>query len=201
MYALGLLLARTIRLKDHFLSSPSIAHDVGHLLSGLVQLVGDIAVLYRKQILRISGRGSRAGDFVVVDFDAEFGDRITELWAKREHLINRMWSYELGDRKNRSLDIVALREKLSTTRESVKSQIYGRVAERKERVEGTCEWIQRDLFDFVTGKEQIFTITGSGGCGKSMLASWVRERLEKHVNLRKFETLSFTFGKSIQARY
>lgn len=107
-----------------------------------------------------------------------------------------MWRYELGDNKSRSLDIADLRDKLSTSKESVKTLVYSRVAERKERVEGTCEWIQRDLFDFVTGKEQIFTITGSGGCGKSMLASWVRDRLEKHVNLRKFETLSFTFGKS-----
>ena len=197
MSALGALLARTIRLKDHFLLSSSIAHDVGHLLSNLVELVGDIAVHYRKQILRISGRAGRSQESVLIDFDAEFGSRITDLWARREHLINHMWRYELGDHKSRSLDIADLRERLSTTKESVKSLIYGRVAERKERVEGTCEWIQRDLFDFVTGKEQIFTVTGSGGCGKSMLASWVRERLEKHVNLRKFETLSFTFGRQL----
>jgi hypothetical protein len=122
--------------------------------------------------------------------------QIGDICARREKAINSMWTHKLGAAAaEQKLDIAALRRKLSPSTESATSAVYSRVAERKERVEGTCDWIQRDLLDFLSGDDAILTVTGSSGCGKSMLASWVRERLEKRIGLSSYEAISFTFGR------
>ncbi|KAF9874692.1 hypothetical protein CkaCkLH20_07829 [Colletotrichum karsti] len=189
-YELGLLLAHTIRLHDMFSASDAIKSDLSRIFSNLVHLVGDVAVFYRQRISRLYS-GS-----VTIDFDAEFGSQISEIWSLKEHLFNHMWAHKLRS-KQQSLDIATLRQHLLPSKESVKSFVYGRVADRKLRVDGTCEWIKHDLGDFLGGEDDIFTITGNEGCGKSMLAAWVRQRLERPINRAQFETISYTFSSDI----
>ncbi|KAL0930594.1 nacht domain protein [Colletotrichum truncatum] len=189
-YELGLLLSHSIQLHDMFTASDAIKHDLSCVFDSLVRLVGDVALFYRQRINRIYS-GS-----VTIDFDAEFGTQIAEIWSRKEHLFNHMWEYKLRS-KRLSLDIATLRQHLLPSRESVKSFVYGRVADRKLRVEGTCEWIEHDLHSFLRSDDDIFTITGNEGCGKSLLAAWVRERLERPFDRQQFETISFTFSSDI----
>ncbi|TDZ34082.1 Nephrocystin-3 [Colletotrichum trifolii] len=189
-YELGLLLFHTVRLHDMFSASDAIRNDLTHVFASLVHLVGDVALYYRQRINCIYS-GS-----VSIDFDALFGSQISSIWSQKEHIFNHMWSYRLRNSRS-SLDIATLRHHLLPTQESVKSFVYGRVADRKLRVDGTCEWIQHDLHDFLDSDDDIFTVTGNEGCGKSMLAAWVRERLERPINRTQFETISYTFSSDI----
>ncbi|EFQ34757.1 uncharacterized protein GLRG_09901 [Colletotrichum graminicola M1.001] len=190
LYELGLLLGHAVRLKGMFTASDAIRYELSCIFDSMVRLVGDIAIHYRTRINSISS-GS-----VTINFDAQFGSQVTKIWTQREHLFNHMWQYKLGS-KSRRLDITTLRRHLFPTRESVKSHVYGRVADRKLRVDGTCEWLSRDLHDFLSSDKDIFTVTGGEGCGKSILATWMRERLERPINRTQYETLSYTFSAEI----
>ncbi|KAF6815287.1 nacht domain protein [Colletotrichum sojae] len=186
-YELGLLLAHTVRMQELFSANDAIRYDLSRVFASLVHLVGDVALFYRQRINRIYS-GS-----VTIDFDAEFGAQISEIWSLKENLFNHMWAYKLRNKRHQT-DISSLRRHLLPAKESVRSFVYGRVADRKVRVDGTCEWMLRDLQNFLSSEDHIFTVTGNEGCGKSMLAAWVREKLELPINRAQFETISYTFS-------
>ncbi|KAI1078539.1 hypothetical protein F5B20DRAFT_582167 [Whalleya microplaca] len=188
LYELAELLDDTLELRDVFLSSEAISHDLGEVLICLVNLLGDIAVFYRRRINRLSGT------VATIDFDREFGSHLEVIGSKRGHLLHSIWNYKLGGDRATS-DIESLHRKLGASRTNIKSYVYGRIHDKKSRAEGTCEWIEEDLVDFIGRGEDILAITGNAGCGKSMLAAWVRHRLQRpiaHLE-RKQETVSFTF--------
>ncbi|KAI0001547.1 hypothetical protein F4779DRAFT_604183 [Xylariaceae sp. FL0662B] len=189
LYELAELLDDTLELRDVFLSSEAIAHDLGEVLICLVNLLGDIAVFYRRRINRLSSTAA------TIDFDREFGSHLEEIGSKRGHLLHSIWSYKLGGNRATS-DIASLHRNLGASRTSIKSYVYSRIHDKKSRAEGTCEWIEEDLVDFIGRGEDIFAITGNAGCGKSILAAWVKDRLQRpiaHLD-RKQETVSFTFA-------
>lgn len=190
MYELGQLLANTLELRSLFVLSEDIARALGEVINGLVHLLGDIAIFYHQRISRLSRTS------VTIDFDREFGRQLEEICSKREQLIYTIWAYRLGGSHGAS-DVASLHRELGSTYTHTKSYLYGRTQEKKRRVDGTCEWLEEDLIEFLEKDENILAITGSAGCGKSMLASWVRDQLERPVGHldEKYRTLSYTFGK------
>ncbi|GKT45434.1 uncharacterized protein ColSpa_05615 [Colletotrichum spaethianum] len=196
LYELGLLLGHAIRLNGMFTASDAIRYELSRIFDSVIRLVGDVAIYYRTRINSIYS-GS-----VTIDFDAEFGSQITRIWAQREHLFNHMWQHKLGS-KSRRMDITTLRRHLLPTRESAKSFVYGRVADRKLRVDGTCEWLSHDLHDFLSSDNDIFTVTGSEGCATDVpsestpitfLKSLLSQLLEINVgDIALFEKLEFIF--------
>ncbi|KAI2638703.1 hypothetical protein GGS26DRAFT_602335 [Hypomontagnella submonticulosa] len=189
LYELGQLLANTLELRSLFVLSEEIAHVLGEVIICLVHLLGDIAVFYHQRISRLS-RNS-----VTIDFDREFGGQLEEICAKREKLVYTIWSYKLGSDYTAN-DVVSLHRELGSVQTHVKSYLYGRIQDKKRRAEGTCEWLEDDLVDFLEKGENILAITGSAGCGKSMLAAWVRDQLERpigHLN-QKHRTISYAFA-------
>ncbi|KAI0880243.1 uncharacterized protein GGS22DRAFT_175508 [Annulohypoxylon maeteangense] len=188
LYELGQLLANTLELRSLFVLSEGIAHALGEVINGLVSLLGDIAIFYHQRVSRLSK------NTVIIDFDREFGRQLEDICSKREQLIYTIWAYKLGSSHGAG-DVASLHRELGSTYTHVKSYIYGRTQEKKRRVEGTCEWLEDDLIEFLEKDESILAITGSAGCGKSMLASWVRDQLERPVGHldQKHRTLSYTF--------
>ncbi|RYO85600.1 hypothetical protein DL766_009436 [Monosporascus sp. MC13-8B] len=89
-----------------------------------------------------------------------------------------------------------LLEKLEFATTHITSRIYARIASRRARAERTCEWFEDDLIDFVDSDDSLLAVTGSAGCGKSMLAAWVRERLERPIGYsqQKHETIGYSFS-------
>ncbi|KAI1455320.1 hypothetical protein F4805DRAFT_275192 [Annulohypoxylon moriforme] len=189
LYELGQLLANTLELRSLFVLSEGIAQALGEVINGLVHLLGDIAIFYHQRISRLST------NTVTIDFDREFGRQLEDICSKREHLIYTIWAYKLGPSHNAG-DVASLHRELGSTYTHVKSYLYGRTQEKKRRVEGTCEWLEDELIEFLEKDENILAITGSAGCGKSMLASWVRDQLERPVGHldQKHRTLSYTFA-------
>ncbi|KAI1408061.1 hypothetical protein F5Y13DRAFT_205145 [Hypoxylon sp. FL1857] len=189
LYELGQLLANTLELRSLFVLSEGIAYALGEVIICLVHLLGDIAIFYHQRISRLS-RSS-----VTIDFDREFGGQLEEICAKREQLIYTIWGYKLGSSHSAN-DVASLHRKLGSVRTHVKSYLYGRIQDKKRRVEGTCGWLEVDLVEFLEKGENILAVTGNAGCGKSMLAAWVRDQLERPIGHlgQKHRTISYTFS-------
>ncbi|KAI1370309.1 hypothetical protein F4677DRAFT_451529 [Hypoxylon crocopeplum] len=188
LYELGQLLANTLELRSLFVLSEGIAHALGEVIICLVHLLGDIAVFYHQRISRLSKTS------VTIDFDREFGGQLDEICAKREQLVYTIWSYKLGSTQGAN-DVASLHRELGSAQTHVKSYLYGRIQDKKRRTEGTCEWLEDDLVDFLEKGDKVLAITGNAGCGKSMLAAWVRDQLERIGHLdQKQRTISYTFA-------
>ncbi|KAI1466225.1 uncharacterized protein F4812DRAFT_100514 [Daldinia caldariorum] len=189
LYELGQLLANTLELRSLFTLSDGIANSLGEIVVCLVRLLGDITVFYHQRVSRLS-QTSRT-----IQFDLEFGNQLEEICSKRVQLINTIWSYKLGSAHTGN-DVALLHRDLGSTRAHIKSYLYGRIQEKKRRTEGTCEWLEDDLFDFLENGEKILAVTGIAGCGKSMLAGWVRDQLERPIGYskQKHRTISFQFA-------
>ncbi|MCJ1311567.1 hypothetical protein MMC25_005240 [Agyrium rufum] len=188
LFEFGLLLFRTQQQHELFNAPHDIKEDLGDLFESLVELVSEIAIFYRNRISSMSGKESMS-----INFAAVFRSSIGRVWQKKEDLSNHMWSSKLGNRRF-SMSIEQLRGKLSPVDHSLQALLFGRLADKAERAEGTCEWVQGELLDFLRGGDRTFTITGASGCGKSMLARWIEERLQRPLGRVSYETLSYTFA-------
>ncbi|RYP75455.1 hypothetical protein DL771_002340 [Monosporascus sp. 5C6A] len=189
LYELGQILDDLLPLRDLYVSTESIARGIGDLLNHIVRLVGDIAVVYRRQINRLSANSS------TIDFNAKFGKQIETIWQKRQDVLNSVWTFKLGS-KYSDTDVTSLYQNLEFATTHITSRIYGRIASRRARAERTCEWFEDDLIDFIDSDDSVLAVTGSAGCGKSMLAAWVRERLERPIGYsqQKYETIGYSFS-------
>ena len=181
------MLAKTSRLHDYFNASGSIREDLADIHSGFVDLIGNIAISYRQRISKI------AKDPVVINFDKLFGKSISRLWSRKEHLSKSIWEYQLR-KKQYTIGFDSIREQLCPVDQSVRTLIYARLADKRERASGSCEWIQPPLLDFFRSGDKLLTIAGKAGVGKSVLAAFMRERLQRPIGRTSYETLSYTFG-------
>ncbi|RYO96498.1 hypothetical protein DL765_011587 [Monosporascus sp. GIB2] len=189
LYELGQMLNHLLQLRDLYESTESITRGIGSLLNHLVHLVGNVAVVYRQRINRMSANS------VTIDFNAEFGKHIEMIWQKRQDTLNSVWAFKLGSDYS-DTDVTSLHQKLEFATTHITSRIYARIASRRARAERTCEWFEDDLIDFVDSDDSLLAVTGGAGCGKSMLAAWVRERLERPIGYsqQKHETIGYSFS-------
>ncbi|RYP63730.1 hypothetical protein DL769_006888 [Monosporascus sp. CRB-8-3] len=188
-YELGQILSHLLQLRELYVSTESITRGIRDLLSHLVRLLGDVAVVYRQRINRSSANS------VTINFNAEFGKQVEAVWQKRQDILNSIWTFKLGSNYS-DIDVTSLHQKLEFATTHITSRIYGRIASRRARAERTCEWFEEDLIDFVDSDDSLLAVTGSEGCGKSMLAAWVRERLERPIGYsqQKHETIGYSFS-------
>lgn len=106
-----------------------------------------------------------------------------------------MWTYSLG---GDSLDDVRKVRKLLDPRSntlkaiSADSNLY-----KSQYDEYTCEWFQRHLLEFTRGKDEILAITAPAGCGKTVLSSWIHERLQRPMDNKIHNVVSFKVDSSI----
>ncbi|XXH04135.1 hypothetical protein Hte_010548 [Hypoxylon texense] len=189
LYELGQLLANTLELRSLFALSEGIAYALGEVIISLVHLLGDVAIFYHQRVSRLSKSA------ISIDFDREFGGQLEDICAKREQLIYAIWGYKIGS-SHAATEVASLHQTLGTSETHLKSYLYGRIQDKKRRADGTCEWLEDHLVDFLERGEKVFAITGNAGCGKSMLAAWVREQLERPIGhlTEKYRTVSYTFA-------
>ena len=196
LYEFGRLLGHLIHLRDVFTGDETIVKSMSNLYASLVQLIGDIAVTYRQRISRLSRNA------VAIDFDKEFSSQIRDVWTLRSRLFEHMWSHALRN-ENVTATLVSLQRRLVPNTSEYRPQLYGRIAEKVDRAEGTCEWVEDDLVDFLESGDDLMAITANPGCGKSVLSTWLRERLQRPIHVGrdrlKFETFGFIFGKLHQS--
>ncbi|KAK0715896.1 hypothetical protein B0H67DRAFT_538659 [Lasiosphaeris hirsuta] len=186
LYELALMLLHVSQIHEIFHASREVKETVANLYCDVVDLVGTISVFYRGEISKLA-----AGKSVTINFDAAFGDAVAAIYKRRDLITAKMWSLKLGYRhSNLSLD--AVRRRLKHDR-SIKGAFYDQIAESMKRAEDTCEWLKSPLVEFFRTSNKTLTITGEPGTGKTVLAGWIKERLQRPLNHTQFSTLNYTF--------
>jgi hypothetical protein len=186
LYQLAILVSHVIEINDLFSTSPSIKESVVDLYCDVVELIGNVAVVYRQKINTMGS--NQAGS---LDFQATFGARLTSIWKRRDLLITKMWNSRLGHRASGpSLD--SLHHFLKRDH-CVRDTFYEDVAESLSRAEDSCDWLKTHLIEFLRSGEKAFTITGAGGSGKTVLAGWIRDRLQRPLDHSQYCTISYSF--------
>lgn len=160
--------------------------EVGQAFNDLLVLVRDVALHYHIQISTITSSQ------VNLDFNSLFGKSIDSFYARKDHIIEAMWACT---QESESHDVHAIRKWLSVRDPVVRDLLRDRAATRARHDEYTCEWIQRTLLDFSRGNSPILALTGPSGSGKSILASWIVERLQRPLGKKTHDTLFLTVGK------
>jgi tetratricopeptide (TPR) repeat protein len=191
LYELAMLLSPIGQLRGLESMPAAIREKAADIFCDLVSLSGSIAVHYRQKMASLR----RTGLSAAVDFDEAFGQQISDIWRGRQKLYDQIWAHKLG-RKRLSMSVQALRRKLQQDEEeaSVRSTLYDEVTDSLERSEDTCHWIKHQLASFLQSGEQVLSVTGPAGSGKTMLAEWVQERLSRPLDHQSYLTLDYTFA-------
>ena len=161
--------------------------EVGYAFNALLMLVRDVSIYYHVRSSALS-----AGQ-ITIDFNNVFGRHMESFYRRKNHITDAMWEHELGG--DASVDIRTVRKWLGPRDRKLQTILDDRLAARGRRDEYTCEWFQRYLLDFSRGKDDILAVTGPAGCGKSVLAGWITERLQRPLGRKTHQTLSYTVGE------
>lgn len=149
------------------------------------------------------------------DFHDLCGQRIDSFYRHQEQIYIALWSYHLEHSTERGSE--SLREDRSTShclRLSVvagivcdirtirewlapKDPVLRRILANDEasRTEYTCEWFEKHLINFSKSQNDLFRVIGGSGCGKSVLATWIVERLQRPLGHKSFDVISVKIGE------
>ncbi|KAK7432232.1 hypothetical protein QQZ08_001177 [Neonectria magnoliae] len=188
LYELAMLLSNISQIQDLEYMPRHIKESAAHIFCDLVQLVGHIASHYRQRI-----SGLEAGASIKISFDSVFGNQIDRVWQAKNALYDNIWDFKLGSKGSPS-DLQWLREKLQPSfGPSVRNTLYDEVLEQLDRSEDTCSWIKDTLVQFFHSNDQVLSVTGPPGVGKTVLAEWVQERLARPLDHRSYAVLTYNF--------
>ncbi|KAL1910529.1 hypothetical protein Sste5344_003783 [Sporothrix stenoceras] len=188
LYELGLLVSQITQIPGIFESTKEIKASISNLYSELVGLAGCISVHYRNHIFNLGPQHQT----VTLNLNDLFGGDIDSIWASKTALYDRIWSQSLG-KKHFPLTLAELRHRLNPESEAFRHALYAELAEDLERAEDTCEWVKSDLVEYLQSNEKILIVTGAPGSGKTVLADWIEERLQRPLNNTTYSVLLYTF--------
>ncbi|KAK3390788.1 hypothetical protein B0H63DRAFT_410784 [Podospora didyma] len=186
LYELAILISHVTQIHEIFRVSTEVKEIVAHLYCDLVELVGNITTVYRKKISNLS-----PGESLTLNFEAAFGKAMASIFKRRDSAVAKIWSLKLGNRASH-LNLESIRRRLKQDR-SVAGAFYDQVAESLRRADDTCEWLKAPMIEFFRSSDKALTITGDSGTGKTVLAEWMEERLQRPLDHTQYSTLTYTF--------
>jgi len=187
LYELGLLVSQVMQIPGLFSTSAAVKQDLGNLYCDLVQLAGSISFYYRQRLNGLSN------EHASIKFDAVFGKQVENIFVAKNKLYDRMWKQRLGN-KHYAMSIHTVQHKLNPVSSGTfRGALYSELAEDLERAEDTCEWIKHDLAEFLRSSDKILGVTGPAGCGKTVLADWIEERLRRPLDHKSYTVLAYNF--------
>jgi hypothetical protein len=189
LFEIAILLGKITRIPSIHEHHLDVEDKISDIMCDLAKLVCRIAIYYRERISFLSPHSSSSADFNV-----EFGKDLNRIWQTKKSLCDRLWARELRN-CNGSISIDELRARLSPIQTSMQGMISERATEKTQRAADTCEWMKDNITDFFRSSENVFTITGPVGCGKTVLAGWIRETLQLPLGGKYYQGLHHTFCK------
>ena len=193
-YQLGLELSPLLDADHILVAQPSIVENVGRAFSELLNIVSGIAIGFYSAVH--GGRQSTRMDIYVT-----FSAPIENFRSRVERCFYEMWAYELRQRSFDDDDHLELLRKWLAPQDSVLAFLAAnRISLTSRPEEYTCTWIQPHLNNFFKNEEKALVVEGKTGSGKTTLANWVVNRLQRPIGGRAVTTLSFFYGKSVIAR-
>jgi len=192
-YEEGVTLSFFIRHQELF-DIGVVRQELAHSYLSLIHLVVDIAFYYNRK-----ARETKSGS-VQINLTRQFGREIREFFRRKDRAANAMWSYRLErspEAQNNYVEISTLRTWLGAASSGLPVSISNPKA---ERAEFSCEWFQSHLSDFIRGKDDMLSIEGQAGSGKSVLSSWIAERLQRPIGRRYIEGIGYFLDANIPSK-
>ncbi len=187
LYELGLLVSQVTEMPGIFTSSATLRESVVHLYCDLVDLTGDIAAYIRGRI-----GGLAPGSATTIKLGVAFGERIDHIWSTKIDICDRTWMLKLN-RKSYPISPKQLRQLLNPEASSFRAALFAELSEDLDRAEDVCEWIENGLVEFLRSKDNVLAITGAVGTGKTVLADWIEERLQRPLDHMRYSVLFHSF--------
>ncbi|KAH0165473.1 hypothetical protein KCU67_g4718, partial [Aureobasidium melanogenum] len=188
-YKLGLSLSFLASHQAQLSLSTDVREDVSRAFRDIHLLVFDVASHYQGSV-----RGLSHGA-VTLDFTSLFREHLNNFENRKNRIMNHIWSHALGGDAAR--DVHEVRKWLDQRAFLLRSIPAESFTYASQYDEYTCEWFQQTLYDFSRGHEQILAITGPPGCGKSVLSSWIQERLQRRLGQKTHSTVMFSFDSDV----
>ncbi|THW36752.1 hypothetical protein D6C90_00605 [Aureobasidium pullulans] len=188
-YKLGLSLSFLSSHEAQLSLSTDIREDVSRAFRDIHLLVFDVASYYQGSVRGLS-RSS-----VTIDFTFLFREHLNNFNNRKNRIMNHIWSHALGGDASR--DVHEIRKWLDQRAFLLRSISAESLTYASQYDEYTCEWFQRHLLEFTRSDQDILAITGPPGSGKSVLSSWIQERLQRPLDRKTHSTVMFSFDSDI----
>lgn len=172
----------------------TVRQELAQSYLALVELVVAISMYYNRMSRETKSQN------VQIDLTRLFGRSIRDFFRHKDNASNAMWTYHLEkspETKNFYLEISTLRAWLGAGTSGLPVSISNPKA---ERAEFSCEWFQTHLSDFIRSKDDMLSIEGAAGSGKSVLSSWIAERLQRPIGRRYIEGISYFLDANIPSK-
>ncbi|KAJ5858923.1 hypothetical protein N7534_004200 [Penicillium rubens] len=171
---LGNLLDRA----ELFVVSSDIKDQLILALADLVTLVVCVARHFHRSLL--------ASELVSIDIYSTFPGPIDSFRSRCEHVSELMWRHQLtreGLDSDKAVGINALRDWLQPEDPVVAHVTEAAAPSAQEREEATCMWVKPYLMRFLKGEQQVLSITGKTGSGKTVLSTVINDYLQYSPHL------------------
>ncbi|CAI7595684.1 unnamed protein product [Penicillium viridicatum] len=169
---LGNLLDRA----ELFVVSSDIKDQLILALADLVTLVVCVARHFHRSLL--------ASELVSIDIYSTFPGPIDSFRGRCEHVSELMWRHQLtreGFDGDKAVGINILKRWLQPEDPVVADASEATVPSAQEREEATCMWVKPYLTRFLKGDEQVLSVTGKPGSGKTVLSTVIDDYLQYPV--------------------
>ncbi|KAJ6051935.1 hypothetical protein N7460_002469 [Penicillium canescens] len=177
---LGNLLDRA----ELFVVSPDIKDQLILALADLVTLVVCVATHFHRLLL--------SSESVSVDIYSTFPSPINSFRGRCEHASELMWRHQLtreGFNGDKAVGINTLKDWLQPEDPTLAHIIEAMAPSAQEREEGTCMWVKPFLTRFLKGEQQVLSIIGKPGSGKTVLSTVINDYLQHPVGGTKYTSI------------
>lgn len=173
-------------------ASTEIMDHVSQIFSQMLTIVADITMALYGAFHHMAhvDQGSTK-----LDIYSRFGYHIESFRASVRSCAHEMWRFVLEGSGDEADDVLVLQAWLAP-QDSILAQLsYDHVNLASRAEEYTCTWLQAHLNSFFKGDDKCLLVQGKSGSGKTTMANWVVDRLQRPINRMDISTLSFFFSK------
>jgi tetratricopeptide (TPR) repeat protein len=196
-YELGLELRPLLRRADLFDTSKAVQDHLGRAYVDLMEIVTSVAVHFHQLVHGLK----TANATVSVDVHTTFGDQIQTFRSRLRQCAQEMWTCSFQRKKiSHGNDVNAIQRWLAPKDSVLAFLASNHINMAVKPEQFTCTWFQPHLNNFIRSKNNILLVEGKVGSGKTVLANWTLDRLQRSICRMQVSTFNFSFNPSIDAQ-
>jgi hypothetical protein len=193
-YQFGLELSPLLKRVDIITSSRQIADNLSKAFSELLSIVTGVAIRFWQIV-----HGTKSS--TSLDIFATFGSSIDVFRARVSQTSQDMWSFSLTSSGLKEAHVLEALQAWLAPQDTVLAFLASNninIASRPEQF--TCTWFQTYLTNFIRNGESSLVVEGKSGAGKTTLANWTVDRLQRPISRKLVFPLSFFFNSNVPAQ-
>lgn len=179
------------------MASPNIMDNVSKAFSDMLTIVSDVAMAFYGAVSHVEQGHNQVS--TKLDIYARFGHHMETFRSRVRLCTFEIWRHTL-ERHMQNPDQILILQSWLAPQDTVLAMLssdHVNLVSRPE--ETTCTWMQEPLNSFFKGDEKCLIVQGGTGTGKTTLANWVVDRLQRPISRKSISSLSFFFNSSVAA--